>query len=212
MPPEPGAASRFSLPGLADVVMDGLEAAARALDDEQAAHGVDSFAELDVHPLLRGALLDAGYGVFPEERYPHARARARRSSGRRCDLVLTRDAAPLEDVEEALFLEVKIAAEHVHLGRSARYGRVLGRDALEDVVKLCSDGGIHHAALLLVLFTGDAATATRDVTRASGLFLDEGLPVGVPYLRSRPLRDRAGNGAATCALFPVGTLRRGLFP
>ncbi|HEX7009816.1 MAG TPA: hypothetical protein VF184_07535, partial [Phycisphaeraceae bacterium] len=80
---------RWSIADIADAVAAGLSAQARAEDLEQAVYGLDARDELELHPLIQQALRAAGYGVWPEQRYPGAWNHRKRSLGQRCDLVLT---------------------------------------------------------------------------------------------------------------------------
>lgn len=80
---------------IVEIVAAGLFRAATDRDREQAASGLDHLAELALQPLVGGFLRDAGFGVWPEERYPGDRAHRQKSRGRRCDLVLTPGDRPL---------------------------------------------------------------------------------------------------------------------
>ena len=90
---------RVRLPPRAPAVAD-FEAVCRAaaagiagreteLREEQAVRGIDSLSEGEIQGLLARGILDAGFGVRREVRYPADRSRALRSSGKRCDLVST---------------------------------------------------------------------------------------------------------------------------
>jgi hypothetical protein len=80
---------------IVEIVAAGLSRAAMDRDREQAVSGLDHLAELALQPLVGRFLRDAGFGVWPEERYPGDRTHRRRSRGRRCDLVLTPGGPPL---------------------------------------------------------------------------------------------------------------------
>ena len=82
---------------LADAVEAGLRTRASADDAEQAVYGFDTLDELGLHPLIQQALRAAGYGVWPEQRYPDDWQRIKRSEGKRCDIVLTPDRLPFRD-------------------------------------------------------------------------------------------------------------------
>ena len=45
-----------------------LKVAARNLDEEQATLGIDALEELEIHPILRAGLEQAGFGVLAEQR------------------------------------------------------------------------------------------------------------------------------------------------
>src|SRR6187549_575646 len=72
---------RWSWHDLADALAAGLERAVAATELEQAVRGLDARSELELHPLLHAALREAGYGVFPEQRFPRERGKRRRSEG-----------------------------------------------------------------------------------------------------------------------------------
>ena len=80
---------------LVDAIAAGLQKAAQAADLEHAISSLDARNELGLHPLIHRALAVAGYGVWPEVRYPADRQDRRRNRGRRCDVVLTPDHRPL---------------------------------------------------------------------------------------------------------------------
>lgn len=80
----------WSIEDLCRAAADGLAARAEELRLEQAVRGLDSLAEVDLHPLLHRAFAAEGWGVLGEQPYPgepeRRPAHARRE---RCDLVLT---------------------------------------------------------------------------------------------------------------------------
>jgi hypothetical protein len=80
---------------IVEIVAAGLSRVASECDREQAVSGLDHLAEPALQPLVGRGLRDAGFGVWPEERYPADRLHRRRSRGRRCDLVLTPAGEPL---------------------------------------------------------------------------------------------------------------------
>jgi hypothetical protein len=196
----------WSWSALAEALAAGLARAADAIELEQAVRGLDSCGELDLHPVLQAALRDAGYGVFPEQRFPRDRDRRKRSAGSRCDLVVTPDAGtPLDDgaLGEALWIEIKVVAQFRLLGPNRSYARALQAPVWGDVKKLASDPTIVHGLVVLVLFTADAITADHDLdvwrTRAS----ERGLHLWPRVQRSLPIGDRFGNRLCTVALFPL---------
>ena len=81
----------WSVADIADALEIGLTHKAEQLDKEQAVRGLDSLEELDLHPIIAAALLEAGYGVHREQRYPADQLKRKRSEGERCDFVLTQD-------------------------------------------------------------------------------------------------------------------------
>ena len=205
---------------IVDAVHPGLVARARRDDLEQAVYGFDVLDELSLHPLLHEAFRDAGYGVWPEQRYPSDRDRPRRSAGKRCDIVLTPDGAPLRPgaafaegtlfdaddpcpPEQAYWLEVKTVAQFDTVGPFRRYSAELLAPVAEDVRKLWNDPLIYHAGLLLVLFTADKSIAEHDLAAWQRRCLDRAYPVAAPAVRGLEISDRNGNRHCAAAVFPV---------
>jgi hypothetical protein len=203
---------------IADAVVHGLRARAEMLDAEQSVRGLDALEELGLHPIVAEALSEAGFGVFPEERYPHVRHVPAGNLGERCDLVLTEggralaepdreptlfdppDAVPLED---AFWLEIKLVGQFNEAGPNPRYASQLLTEARRDVGKLASSPGIRNAAVLIVLFAEDEEVAEHDLAAWLTRCLDAGLPVGPPSLRSFPITDRLGHHRCALGLYPV---------
>lgn len=82
----------FSWPDIAEAALGGLVSAASALDDEQAAHGLDSWDELRLHTPIAQGIAALGLGVIREQRFPGEPRSPVTTSERdrqRCDLVLT---------------------------------------------------------------------------------------------------------------------------
>lgn len=196
----------WSWSGLADALAAGLARAAAALELEQAVRGLDACREVELHPVLAAALRDAGYGVFPEQRFPRDRSQRKRSVGARCDLVVTPDAGtPLDDATlgDALWIEVKVVAQFAQLGPHRGYARALQTPVWADVEKLASDPAIAHGLVVLILFTVDAATADHDLGVWSARAIERGLHLWPRVQRSLPIGDRLGNRLCTIALFPL---------
>ncbi|MCC7146551.1 MAG: hypothetical protein IT443_08905 [Phycisphaeraceae bacterium] len=208
----------WSTADIADIVAAGLRRQAEREDAEQAVYGFDSRDELGLHPLIRQALADEGLGVWPEQRYPGDRARARRSEGKRCDLVLTADALPLRDPLvtgtlfdqqpaadplDAYWLEVKTVAQYEISGPFKRYSAELLATVTEDVKKIWSDTMVRHGGLLLVLFTADQAVAEHDLAAWHSRCLDKGYLLATPSIRGFAIGDRIGNGWCAVAVFGV---------
>ncbi len=196
----------WSWTALADALAAGLTRAAEAVELEQAVHGLDARSELELHPILHAALRDAGYGVAAEQRFPRDRHQRKRSSGSRCDLVVTPDAtAVLDDrnLGDAMWIEVKVVAQFHPLGPNRSYAAALQRPVWKDVEKLASDPAIAHALVLLVLFTADAVTADHDLEVWRARAVERGLHLWPRVQRSLPIGDRLGNRLCTVALFPL---------
>lgn len=209
---------------LAAAVVAGLEREAAAIELEQAVRGLDARAELELHPLLHDALRAAGFGVYPEERFPRDRGKRRRSEGSRCDIVVTPGGRPLADARaqgelfvdagaidlaDAVWIEVKAVAQFREHGPSRAYAAALQRPVWRDVDKLAQDPGIVHAAVLLILFTADLATADHDLEVWALRAGRQGLPLWPRVTRSLSIGDRLGNRCATAALFPIERWGRG---
>lgn len=211
----------WSVADISDAVYEGLYKVAQEDDLAQEVYSIDAKDELELHPLIQNALLEVGYGVYPEQRYPSARKTKRKSSGKRCDIVLTPDGRPLSepDAEQTLFapadaipleqcfwLEVKTVSMFTKEGPFARYAAELLSPVSKDVRKLATDPKIHHSALLLVLFTESKAIADHDLIAWQDRCLQKGLAVALPTTRGFKLNDRLGNGYATVAVFPIRRL------
>ncbi len=198
---------------------EALRDAARRLDEEQAALGIDALDELEIHPILRRGLVAAGFGVIAEQRYPQAGARPRRSEGDRCDIVLTEHQGehlidPLAshtlfgergvEPEAALWLEVKVVGQFSITDGMARanpgYTSGLLSALTADVRKLASDDRIAHGAALLVLFNSDERIAEHDLGQWTRSAIERGLPISSPLCERFAISDRIGNGVATVAL------------
>ncbi len=211
---------RWSTADLADAIAAGLRAQAAADDLEQAVYGFDSRDELGLHPLIQQALRTAGYGVYPEQRYPGDWNRSKRTEGKRCDIVLAPDEGPrglrephlrgtlfdhdgLLDPEEAYWLEIKTVAQFERDGPFKRYTSELLSPVAQDVKKLWGDGGIFHAGLLLVLFTASEMVGTHDLGVWHQRCIERGYPVAAPNVRCFPIAERIGNACCHVAVFPV---------
>lgn len=196
-----------------------LRGAARSLDEEQAALGIDALDELEIHPILRRGLTEAGFGVISEQRYPQAGSRPRRSEGDRCDIVLTERPGdhlidPLAshtlfgergvEPEAALWLEVKVVGQFSITDGMARanpgYTSGLLSALTADVRKLAADDRIAHGAALLVLFNSDERIAEHDLGQWTRAVIERGLPISSPLCERFSITDRIGNGIATVAL------------
>ena len=217
----PATAPRWS-PWLWDDVADALAAGlARASDDverEQAVRGLDARGELALHPLLHDALRAAGFGVAAEVRFPRERPKRRRTEGARCDMVLTPGGLPLADpgaqlglfapadavpLDDAAWLEVKVVAQFHEQGPNRAYATALQHPVWKDVEKLASDPEIRRAAVLLVLFTADAAVAAHDLGVWSARASLRGLSLLPDVRRTLAVGDRLGNRVCTIAVLPL---------
>lgn len=204
---------------VADALIAGLAAAARAVDAEQAVDGLDDRREIDLHESLAGGARAAGWGVEREVRYPLARGVRRRSEGDRCDLVLVPDGGVLRaepgevtlfeppdavDPEDACWVEVKTVAQFRRGVADPAWSSRLGGSVRADVRKLATAPGVRHAALAILAFAAEPEIAEHDLRVWHHVALDHGLPVGAPALRRLPITDRHGNAFAVLAVHPIG--------
>ena len=213
---------RWNVTDIVESVVAGLKAAAAAFDSEQAVYSIDSYNELQLHPIIQQALRDAGFGVHTEQPYPADRyGRGKKSDAKRCDIVLSAPDQPLIDpqaeatlfgdsdalpMEAAYWLEVKTVSQYTTEGPFPRYASELLSPGAQDIRQLSKDPMIFHAGLLLVLFTADEATARHDLAVWEARCLRRGYPVASPLIRGFDINDRMGNGYALVALIAVRRL------
>lgn len=208
----------WSTADIADAVEAGLVKRRQADDAEQVVYGFDALPELGLHPLIFDALRQAGYGVWPEQRYPGSWSRRKRSEGNRCDAVLTRRCLPLrdpllrdtlfgqepaEEADTAYWLEIKTVAQFETGGPFRRYSAELFSPVVQDIRKIHSDPIIRFGGLLLILFTQSRDIAEHDLAAWHTRCIDRGLPVSAPAIRGLPLNDRIGNAWCAIAVFDV---------
>ena len=210
--------TRWSTPDIADAVVNGLQEQARQEDLERAVYGFDALDELGLHPIVQQAFNQAGYGVWPEQRYPGHWQKKKRSEGIRCDVVLTPDGRELRsesvrgtlfdtgdttDPQAAYWLEIKTVAQHETTGPFRRYSSELLSPVAKDVKKIWSDGLIQHGGLLIVLFTESQTIAEHDLAVWHERCLSKGFPVGPPAVRGFEINNRIGNAWCSVAVFGV---------
>lgn len=209
---------RWQPPDIADAVAAGLIQQAQQDDAEHAVYGFDALDELGLHPIIQKTLLDAGYGAWPEQRYPGHWHKSKRSHGLRCDLVLTPQGKPLRDqsvkhtlfdtgeavdAQAAYWLEIKTVAQFETSGPFKRYSAELLSPVMKDVKKIWSDAVIQYGGLLVLLFTQTQEIAEHDLAVWHERCLQKGFPVGVPAVRGLPITDRIGNNWCSVAVFGV---------
>jgi hypothetical protein len=109
--------------------------------------------------------------------------------------------------ERAFWLEVKLVAQFCPTdgvpGPNRTYTGEITRNPIADLSKLAGDAHIHHAGLLLIVFTVDEAVARHDLAILAHKLLDRELPITSPVMRSFPITDRIGNTLCTLCLIPV---------
>lgn len=220
---EAGAAAG-GVDAVVDALADGLAAKNAALDEEQAVRGLDHHKEIELHAILAASLEDRGFFVAREQRYPSSREKKQRSSGKRCDLVVTRGAplvledpqpglwidngapfAGAADLQDALWIEVKVLKQHTTSGPNHGWQASLLAPPTEDIAKLSSDPGIKDAALLLLLFTNGKDVAEHDAGVWRDHVLQKGLVLRPPIFRHLTIAARLGNTTLTLAWLPVSS-------
>lgn len=211
----------WDLDEIAAIARRTIEARVGALRAAQESLGIDAQSELELHGALADGFLRHGLGVWRESPYPRG-AVGKRSEGERCDLVLTRSAVHgLADpyatgtlfahcgvpAGEALWLEVKVIGQHDVIDGVGRanpsYGARLLREPASDARKLARDPSIDWAALLVLVFTRDHATAEHDL----GVWLERSraalVPIGTPIVLGIDIPDHIGNGWASVVVARV---------
>lgn len=211
----------WSIPDIADALEAGLTLENEAIAREQAVYGLDAASELELHPLIARAFRRAGYGVFREQRYAAHRGRKKDSDGERCDFVLTPNDSELAQpdkagtlfdppdacsLDDAYWLEAKIAWQFTTEGPNARYGAQMLSISASDVRKLSKDAGILNAGLCLIAFVRDEVVAQHDLHAWYERAIARSLPVGYPITRMFEITDRLGNGMCAFAICPVNHL------
>lgn len=109
--------------------------------------------------------------------------------------------------ESAFWLELKVCGQHTNTsglpGPNRTYTSDLTRAPLADLKKLANDHRIHHAGVLLIVFTADDHTAAHDISILALRTLDRGWPIAAPVLRTIPIPDRIGNTLCTACLLAM---------
>ncbi len=205
-----------------ETAMAGLSARALECDAEQTPTGIDTLDEVQLHPLMRRGLLEGGYNVLAEQRYPADREKKRRSHGERCDIVLTR--SPGEDLidplladtlfaghgaraEDAFWIEVKVVHQFAVIDGAVKdgvpYTSQLLQQATQDVRKISGAASLPWRAMLIVLFAVDKSVAEHDLIAWAHHCLDQGLNVQSPVVRGFAMTDRIGNAWCSVGLARV---------
>lgn len=119
------------------------------------------------------------------------------------DLPLPTSAIP---PESCFYLELKLCGQHTNTsgipGPNRTYAGDLTRAPLADLKKLAEDHRIHHAGVLLIVFTESEQVARHDIAILAHRILDRNWPISSPTLRSFRIPDRMGN--TTCTLCLIG--------
>jgi|TARA_B100000959_G_C14973863_1_gene620804 hypothetical protein len=206
---------------IADAIAEGLIRCVESDRIAQSVSGIDALNEVDLHPKIADSLIHAGFGVHREQRYIGARTKRSRSTGQRCDLVLTPDDRSLADpqatatlfddpsavpLEEAFWLEVKNIAQYTEMGPNPSWSSELLGTVRADVAKLANDPNIYHAGLLIVLWVESVEVAEHDLGIWQDRCLEKQLPIASPSQRTFPIQDRLGNVQCVLRVYPVSHL------
>jgi hypothetical protein len=115
--------------------------------------------------------------------------------------------SPGIESREAFWMEIKLIGQFCYSagvpGPNRTYASELLRLAAGDIPKLAADRLIHHAALLLILFTADRATADHDLAAFVHRGLDHDLPISTPSMFRFAIDDVIGNSLCTVCIVPV---------
>lgn len=210
--------TRWYIGDIADAVCEAFARQSEQFDREQSVRGLDSLDELAHHGLIQIGLRQAGFGVYPEERYPKDSDRHKRSEGDRCDVVLTANGSRLADAgavntlfadveavapTEAFWLEAKIIRQFTEEGPNASYGSELSTRLRADVSKLARDGMIRHGALMLLVYVAEQHVAQHDLQVWERSCCERDLPIGVPSVRWVKVGDRLGHRWMGIAIYPI---------
>jgi hypothetical protein len=207
----------WDLTDIVDRLARDLAAHEAALREEQAVYGIDSFAELKLHGLL-AEWLAASYAVAREVHYPSSRGN-KLTHRQRCDLVLAPLGKPVKldakpttlfdppdqtEPADALWLEVKVAYQFREGGRHhAGYSGQWRTSVVNDLKKMDADEGIHHAGLLLVVFTESVEVFEKDLQLFEDLLVRKEVLAGFRQARSVPILERMGHRFASVAIWPT---------
>ena len=108
---------------------------------------------------------------------------------------------------DAFWMEIKLVGQFCYTagvpGPNRTYASELLRLAAGDIPKLAADRLIHHAALLVILFTADRATADHDLAAFVHRGLDHDLPISTPSMFRFAIDDVIGNSLCTVCIVPV---------
>ncbi len=111
------------------------------------------------------------------------------------------------DPADAFWIEIKSTGQFVARDGvpqpNGRYTTELIRLPAQDIRKLAREPLTPLAAVALVLFAADEATARHDLGIAVHRWLDDDLPIRAPAIRVTPIDDRIGNTVAAVCLVPI---------
>lgn len=184
---------------------------------EQAVYGLDSLDELPLQRLVADGLA-AHYCVAREVHYPSTFGK-KLSNRKRCDLVLSPPGAPLRLdsqppslfdpqvftlPQEAFWLEVKSAYQfRAPDVRHSGYGQQWRTAVVQDIRKMDAEPLIHHAALLLIVFTESNELVEKDLALLEDVLVRKEVLAGFRQSASVPIAERIGHRVCTAALWPT---------
>jgi hypothetical protein len=202
---------------LADRLGHAVQTAEVEVRLEQAVYGLDSRNELELQTLIAGDLA-SHYEVAREVHYPSTVGR-KLTHRPRCDLVLSPRGQPLKLdstlptlfdptnlclPDRALWLEVKIAYQFREGGaRHGGYGSQWRSAVVADLRKMESEPLIHHAGLVLIVFTESQEILDKDIELFEDVLAQKEVLAGFRQVRSIPILERIGHRLATLALWPT---------
>ena len=207
-----------------DTLADHIGAVLQQSEDdlrlEQAVYGLDAKDERALHALLADGLA-SHYEVAREVHYPSSWGR-KLTHRQRCDLVLSPKGRPLRldhspptlfdapsqsTAADALFLEVKVAAQWREGGvRHVRYGQQWRGAVVEDLRKMEADELIREAGLILVVFNESREVLDKDLDLFETVLAQKEVLAGFRHVRSVEILERMGHRLCTAAVWP--TLQR----
>ncbi|MGV6815004.1 MAG: hypothetical protein ACWA5W_08360 [Phycisphaerales bacterium] len=109
--------------------------------------------------------------------------------------------------EEAYWIEVKVVGQFQYVDGvpipNTAYTSELTKGPKLDVIKLASEPMIHAGAVLVVIFTEQENAGPHDLNHAARLWIEQGLPISIPEIRSFPIPNYGGNEWCSIGLIPV---------
>lgn len=111
------------------------------------------------------------------------------------------------DPAEAFWMEIKSTGQYVARDDvpqpNRAYTSELIRHPAKDIRKLSREPLAQHAAVVLLLFAADEATARHDLSVAVHRWLDDDLPIRSPAIRIAPIDERIGNSVCAVCCVPI---------
>ena len=109
--------------------------------------------------------------------------------------------------QEAYWIEVKVVGQFQYVDGvpmpNTVYASELTKAPKLDVIKLASEPMIHAGAILVIVFAEHEDTGPHDISHAAGIWIEQGLPISIPEIRSFPIPNYGGNEWCSIGLIPV---------